>query len=224
MSVTWKISHPERLVTALGAETISLQDIERYLDNVVVSDALPYAKIFDMGTAAWGLSDTDMLVLGARIRAYPALAAFGPIAIVAASDVLNAHARNVRHAGRRQRPLRIFREPAAGNGWRTSPARTSVAHGASSSDAARASVFSWLAPVAHGHLGLRPSCRCVRRSMRRGRARDRQDLVIVRIGVMIGRALGGPSSAHTRGREVGGRQAVAAAGNHHLLGRRREDT
>ena len=67
MAITWKISHPERLVTARGEGTVSLQDIERYLDNVVVSDALPYAKIFDMGTAAWGLSDTDMLVLGARI-------------------------------------------------------------------------------------------------------------------------------------------------------------
>ena len=117
MAVTWKISHPERLVNALGGGTIVLQDIERYLDDVVVSDALPYAKIFDMGTAAWGLSDTDMLVLGARIRAYPALAAFGPIAIVAASDVLNAHAQMFATLADVQRPLRIFRDVEAARKW-----------------------------------------------------------------------------------------------------------
>ena len=123
MSVTWKISHPERLVTALGEGTVSLQDIERYLDNVVVSDALPYAKIFDMGTGAWGLSDTDMLVLGARIRAYPALAPFGPIAIVAASDVLNAHAQMFATLADVQRPLRIFRDVTAARKWLADLAR-----------------------------------------------------------------------------------------------------
>ncbi len=123
MSVTWKISHPERLVTARGEGTVSLQDIERYLDNVVVSDALPYAKIFDTGTAAWGLSDTDMLVLGARIRAYPALAAFGPIAIVAASDALNAHAEMFATLADVQRPLRIFRDVTAARKWLADLAR-----------------------------------------------------------------------------------------------------
>ena len=89
----------------------------------MVSDALPYAKTFDMGTAASGLSDTDMLVLGARVRAYPALAAFGPIAIVAPSDALEAHAQMFATLADVQRPLRIFRDVTAARKWLADLAR-----------------------------------------------------------------------------------------------------
>ena len=117
MSVTWKISHPDRLVTVLGEGSIVLQDVERYLDDVVVSDALSYAKIFDMGTAAWALSDTDMLVLGARIRAYPSLGKFGPLAIIAASDAQNQHAQMFANLADVERPLRIFRTHGEARKW-----------------------------------------------------------------------------------------------------------
>jgi hypothetical protein len=109
MSLTWKISHPERLVTVLGEGNIILEDVERYLDDIVISDALPYAKIFDLGTATWALSDTDMLVLAGRIRAYPALGKFGPIAIVATSDAQHEHAQMFENLADVERPLRIFR-------------------------------------------------------------------------------------------------------------------
>jgi hypothetical protein len=117
MALTWKISHPERLVTVLGEENIVLQDVERYLDDVVVSDALPYAKLFDLGTASWALSDTDMLVLGARIRAYPSLGKFGPLAIIAASDAQNAHAQMFEALADVERPLRIFRTRDDARKW-----------------------------------------------------------------------------------------------------------
>jgi hypothetical protein len=117
MSITWKISHPDRFVTVLGEGKIVLQDLERYLDDVVVSEALPYAKLFDLGTATWALNGTDMLVLAARIRAYPALATFGPIAIIAASDVLNKHAHMFATLADVDRPLRIFRTQDDARKW-----------------------------------------------------------------------------------------------------------
>ena len=117
MSVTWKISHPDRFVTVMGEGEIVLQDLERYLDDVFVSEALPYAKIFDLGTATWALNDTEMLVLAARIRAYPALATFGPIAIVAASDALNEHAQMFATLADVERPLRIFRTQDDARKW-----------------------------------------------------------------------------------------------------------
>jgi hypothetical protein len=117
MSLTWKISHPERLVTVLGEENIVLQDVERYLDDVVVSDALPYAKLFDLGTAIWALSDTEMLVLGARIRAYPSIGKFGPLAIIAASDVQYVHAQMFETLADVDRPLRIFRTRDDARKW-----------------------------------------------------------------------------------------------------------
>ena len=104
-------------MTVLGEGNIVLQDMERYLDDIVVSEALPYAKIFDLGTSTWALSDTEMLVLGARIRAYPALGKFGPIAIVAASDVQNAHAQMFETLADVERPLRIFRTRDEARKW-----------------------------------------------------------------------------------------------------------
>ena len=117
MALTWTISHPERLVTVLGEGDIVLQDLERYLDDVVVADALPYAKLFDLGTATWMLSDTEMIVLAGRIRAYPALDKFGPIAIVAASDIQNEHAQMFETLADVERPLRIFRTRDDARKW-----------------------------------------------------------------------------------------------------------
>ncbi len=113
---------------ARGADTIVLRDMERYLDDVVVSGALPYAKIFDLGTAKWTPDDADMMALGARIRAYPAIGKFGPLAIIAASDTLNQHAQMFATLADVERPLQIFRaEEPPGNGWRSSAPRLSPA-------------------------------------------------------------------------------------------------
>ncbi|MBS0539006.1 MAG: hypothetical protein JSR47_09645 [Proteobacteria bacterium] len=118
MAVTWQISHAERLVTARCTGSIVLPDVERYLDDVIVSDALPYAKIFDTGEANWALTDADMLALGARIRAYPALSPiFGPIAIIAASDKLYEHAQTFAVLAEVNRPLKIFRAADAARKW-----------------------------------------------------------------------------------------------------------
>jgi hypothetical protein len=117
MPVNWQISPLDRRVTAHAEGTVTLGDMERYLDDVVVSGALPYAKIFDLGTAVSALDDADMLALGARIRAYPALAAFGPIAIVAASDTLCGQAQLFAALANVERPLQIFRTENAAREW-----------------------------------------------------------------------------------------------------------
>jgi hypothetical protein len=117
MPVVWQISHPDRLVTARGEGTIVLQDMERYLDDVVVSEALPYAKIFDLGTGTWALDDTDMLALGGRIRAYPSLAKVGPLAIVATTDAAYQQAQMFATLADVERPLRIFRAEGPARKW-----------------------------------------------------------------------------------------------------------
>jgi len=117
MPVVWQISHPDRLVTARGEGTIVLQDMERYLDDVVVSEALPYAKIFDLGTGSWALDDTDMLALGGRIRAYPSLAKVGPLAIVATTDEMYQQSQMFAALADVERPLRIFRAEGPARKW-----------------------------------------------------------------------------------------------------------
>ncbi len=83
MPIQWTISHPHRLVVAVCRDAVSRTDIEDYLDNVVVTETLPYRKIFDMTNAVMELDDDDMMALGARIRAYAGLANMGPLALVA---------------------------------------------------------------------------------------------------------------------------------------------
>jgi hypothetical protein len=117
MPIQWTISHPHRLVVAVCKDTVGRTDIEGYLDSVVVSDTLPYRKIFDMTHADMVLSDDDMMALGARIRAYAGLANLGPLAIVASSPQSYERARLFAALADARRPLKIFRELHAARQW-----------------------------------------------------------------------------------------------------------
>ena len=117
MPIQWTISHPHRLVVAVCKDTVSRTDIEGYLDNVVVTDTLPYRKIFDMTHAEMELSDDDMMALGARIRAYAGLSNLGPLAIVASSPESYERARLFAVLADARRPLKIFSEQHVARQW-----------------------------------------------------------------------------------------------------------
>ena len=117
MPIQWTISHPHRLVVAVCKDTVSRTDIEDYLDKVVVSDTLPYAKIFDMADATLALDDDDMMALGARIRAYAGISDMGPLALVAASAENNGRARQFAALAEANRPIGIFSTMRAAERW-----------------------------------------------------------------------------------------------------------
>ena len=117
MPIQWTISHPAKLVVAVCKGTITRQDIEGYLDAVVVSDGSAYRKIFDMTKAELELSDADMMELGARIRAYATLGPIGPLALVASSPQSYERARLFAALADAKRPLRIFRELHDARRW-----------------------------------------------------------------------------------------------------------
>jgi hypothetical protein len=117
MPLEWKIHHPDRMVEAVGKGSVELQDIERYLDDVVVSDALPYGKFFDMSQAASDLSDGDLMMLGARLSAYTGLGPIGPLAIVAPTPELRQQARLFAVLAPADRPLKIFKTTKAARKW-----------------------------------------------------------------------------------------------------------
>src|SRR5260370_12332825 len=95
MPIHWTISHPTQLVVAVCKGEVNRTDIEGYLDDVVVTNTLPYRKIFDMTQGELALSDDDMMALGARIRAYAGTASMGPLAILATSDETCGRARRL---------------------------------------------------------------------------------------------------------------------------------
>lgn len=119
MPLHWTISHPTRLVVAIAKDDVRLQDIEGYLDGVVVGEALSYRKLFDVSKASLHLSDDEMMLLGARIRAYATTASqpMGPLAIVATTTEGHGQARLFSALADAKRPIKIFRELHAARKW-----------------------------------------------------------------------------------------------------------
>src|SRR4051812_37536726 len=110
MPIHWTISKPTKLIVAVCKGTLSRQDIEGYLDAVVLADGLPHRKIFDMTHAEVELSNDDMMALGARIRAYATTGQMGPLAIVASTPQSHERAHLFTTLADAERPVRIFRE------------------------------------------------------------------------------------------------------------------
>ena len=117
MSIHWTISKPNTLVVAVCKGTLTRQDIEGYLDAVVIADSLAYRKIFDVTQAEPALSDDDMMALGARIRAYATLGTMGPLAIVASTPQSFERAHLFAALTDTERPIRIFHELREARQW-----------------------------------------------------------------------------------------------------------
>lgn len=117
MPLRWTISHADRMVEAVASGHAGLQDIELYLDDVMVSDALPYRKLFDASQVTSGLGDDDMMMLGARLSAYTGLGPIGPLAIVAPATAVRQQARLFATLAPADRPLKIFKTVKAARKW-----------------------------------------------------------------------------------------------------------
>jgi hypothetical protein len=117
MPLTWTISNPNRLVIAVGKETVSLLDMQAYLDGVVIADAMSYRKIFDLTNGVLTLNDDEMMALGARIRAYASTGKMGPLAVVASTPKAYDQARTYTALASANRPLQIFRDLHAARKW-----------------------------------------------------------------------------------------------------------
>jgi hypothetical protein len=117
MPLKWTIFHADRTVEAVASGHVSLQEIERYLDDVMVSDALPYRKLFDASLAVSAPVDEEMMLLGARLSAYTGLGSLGPLAIVAPATTIRQQAALFAALAPADRPLKIFKASKAARKW-----------------------------------------------------------------------------------------------------------
>ena len=117
MPITWTISEPDRLVSARAHGTVTLQDIEALLDDVVVKDALGYRKLFDGRESVGKYDDKDVLLLGARIQAYATLNLTGAAAIVVANKEQFDVALRFANIAKAKRPIRVFYSPEEARAW-----------------------------------------------------------------------------------------------------------
>jgi len=118
LPITWKISANERLVLARAEGPVTLKDIENYLDAIVMSDAQPYAKLFDAGTMVLQLSDDELMLLGARMSAYGSAFAAGPLAFVTTMLAVEGFAKRFLNvAGSVQRPSKLCKTVDEAKAW-----------------------------------------------------------------------------------------------------------
>jgi len=105
------------MLTAVCNGDVSLQDIEQYLDAVVVAGTMPYRKLFDGTKGDSVMTDEQMMALGARIRAYHGLGAMGALAIVVVTEHTHGLARLFGALAAADRPIKIFRDSRAARRW-----------------------------------------------------------------------------------------------------------
>src|SRR5215475_8080771 len=112
------VVHPdERLVIANGRDKVSIRDIEDYLDATMAGDRLAYAKLADFSDCRLDLSESDVLSLGAWIKAYVAAGIrLGPIAIVVRSKD-RPLARLYEMLATADRQIRLFSDALSARTW-----------------------------------------------------------------------------------------------------------
>jgi gamma-glutamyl phosphate reductase len=117
MPLKWTISHPDRMVTMQAEGEITLTEAEEYLDALVVADAMAYAKLVDCSTMVTHVSDDEMMMLGARMRAYASVMKGGPLVFVVTSPELNDYVRRYINLAAAERPVKIVRTVDEARAW-----------------------------------------------------------------------------------------------------------
>ena len=118
MPVRFTIDHDKRFVEARAEGETGLEDLENFLDALVVRGALPYRKLIDSRRAVGTLNDHDIMMLGARMSAYSsALGRRGAIAFVVASPAPRSIPTRVVNLAPAERPARVFRSVDEARKW-----------------------------------------------------------------------------------------------------------
>ena len=117
MPLRWTVSHPNRLVIAVATGDLRVADIEAYFDGVFRENIQAYRTMFDVSQAPSRLNDDELMMLGARIRAYVPFGPIGPVAIVATTDKSHGDAMMFATLATTDRPLQIFRDARLAQQW-----------------------------------------------------------------------------------------------------------
>jgi hypothetical protein len=116
MPIKVKVDHARRYVEAVAEGEVSLEDIEAFMDAVIVADALPYRKLFDGRTAYGKYTDEEVMRLAARLSAYASLGRRGAAALVSSVKYYDLASR-VLNLDSREHPSRVFLDIDEARRW-----------------------------------------------------------------------------------------------------------
>ena len=118
MPIEFTINHDKRYVEARAVGETSREDIENFLDAVVLQNALPYRKLFDGRQALPKYDDNDVMLLGARMSAYESnLGPRGAVALLVPNEAAADLARRYINLAKSERPARVFLSEAEARKW-----------------------------------------------------------------------------------------------------------
>ncbi len=117
MPILLKIDHAKRFVAAEARGMVSLKDMLDYFDALAAADAMSYPKLFDARYVESHLSEEDLKVLAARVRANAAFDPRGAIAAVATTEESRKAVRQFKELGGARRPIEIFATVEGARAW-----------------------------------------------------------------------------------------------------------
>jgi hypothetical protein len=117
MPLRVEISHERRFVHVVARGRVTLKEMEAHFDQLVVENALGYAKLFDATNLEPVYSEQDVLTMGARLSAYTANFDSGPLAVVGREEQVVGAFRRFVNISPSKRPARIFSTEAKALAW-----------------------------------------------------------------------------------------------------------
>jgi hypothetical protein len=123
MPLRWEILHPQKLVHIVADGPVTLKEMEEHFDAIMVADAMPYAKLFDATLAEPIFSDDDVMMMGARLSAYTATVASGPLAVIGQGVALQAAFKRFVNISPSRRPAALFKTEPEARAWLAAQAK-----------------------------------------------------------------------------------------------------
>jgi hypothetical protein len=117
MAIIWTVSHAERLVVAVGQNSVTATDILFCVDGMLKAGVISYRKIYDMTLLGITMPTLDLRSVGKRMAAVADSKGFGPVAIVVSSNGVAGSARHFEETSAARRPVRIFRDLYTARVW-----------------------------------------------------------------------------------------------------------
>ena len=117
MPLLWKISHERRIVLAVAAGEVDDGEVQRYLFDLVLQRAFPYAKLFDITSCVSALDNMMIRNFASTVRDPEVAKVVGPVAIVARTEASLAQALRFANGAGVDRPIRFFGNGLEARKW-----------------------------------------------------------------------------------------------------------
>jgi hypothetical protein len=123
LPIRWTLAPAEKLATITAEGVCTLTDLEAMFDALVVAEASGWRKLFDARAGEARGVPEDLMMLGARMRAYAGVLSHGPLAIVVSTPYLHELALRYLNLARADRPAEVFETPESARIWLASFAK-----------------------------------------------------------------------------------------------------